>query len=585
MLKKVNHYLSLFAIGALVLTIITALHAFTGRHLEREANTGSFETIDFSKGWDLNNNGEITRVDLPINIPKAEGRRLILTNKLPGSMHDGMTMAVHTNLEDVYVFINGELREKYCPSETGGFLYYHGPSAYVITEFKDSDSGADIEIQLVSKKKVAVLNEIKLAYGNGTWYDTLYRNARIILIAIVLMFLGICAVVAHFLLRRHIPGRKEIFYLALIMINIGVWITSEAGIRQLIFKRATLSAIFAYLSIEIVGVFVVKYLNEIQGHRYETMYTWLGLGIGLQFIVNIILALTHQVSFYNSLILSHMWMALGIILAIVNVFRDRRRDVVPHVITSVGMLIFLAMVVMELSYFYKETDHKFGAYVGVGLVILMLCNVVQVFLDEIDDWKKRSMQKSKDMLETIRTIAKTIDTKDSYTGGHSARVGQYAALLADRVRDIYEFSDEDIEKIRYIGQMHDIGKIGIPDSILNKPGRLTDEEFAMMKTHTTIGYDVLSELTFVEGLAEGVRSHHERYDGKGYPDGLAGENIPLVARILCIADSYDAMTTNRVYRSKLTNDEVLSELKRCSGTQFDPLLIEKFCELLEEKDQ
>lgn len=584
MVKKVNHLLSLFAIFILLVAFTVSIHAFFPHNQGREANVGSFNAIDYSENWTLEFDGETSKVTLPVNLRNSEGKSIILKKKLPQELHTGMTMSVRANLEDVYIYVNGELREKYSPQEYSKILYYHSPSAYVITEFTEEDSAGEVSVAIMSKKDVAVLSPIRLGYGNNTWYEVIYANTRIFVVAIILLFLGIVAIIAHFLLKNHISGRKEIFYLSFIMCCIALWIMGESGIRQIIYRRPSLSNIFTYLCIGVVGIFISKYFNEIQGHRYEKGYVVLTSVMALQIIADVVLVLTKLVPFYETLMFSHLWMIVGIVMCLINVIKDRMRNEKIHVIISVGILIFILMSILEISYFYTETDHKFGAYVGIGLVALMVCNVIQFFLDEIEETKARAAQKSKNMLQTIQTIAKTIDSKDSYTGGHSARVGDYAALLADKVRDIYEFSDEDVENIRYIGQMHDIGKIGIPDSILNKPGRLTDEEFAIMKSHTTIGSEVMSEMTSVEGLTEGIRSHHERYDGKGYPDGLAGENIPLVGRILCIADSYDAMTTNRVYRAKLSGEEVLSELKRCSGTQFDPILVEKFCELLEEKE-
>jgi hypothetical protein len=186
---------------------------------------------------------------------------------------------------------------------------------------------------------------------------------------------------------------------------------------------------------------------------------------------------------------------------------------------------------------------------------------------------------------TIETIASAIDARDEYTGGHSERVGFYAQLLAREVASEYMLSEEDVLRIHYIGLIHDIGKIGVAESVLNKAGKLTDEEFSLMKRHTEIGYEMISSLgNEIEGVLDGIRSHHERYDGNGYPDGLKGEEIPLVARILCLADSYDAMTSNRVYRKRLTSEEVRSELVTCSGTQFDPKLSEVFLRLLDRGD-
>ena len=146
----------------------------------------------------------------------------------------------------------------------------------------------------------------------------------------------------------------------------------------------------------------------------------------------------------------------------------------------------------------------------------------------------------------------------------------------------YDFSEEDILRIHYIGIMHDIGKIGVADTVLNKPGRLTDSEFSLMKKHVEIGSEMLTGMNeSISGLVDGIRYHHERFDGKGYPQGLSDTEIPLVARILCIVDCYDAMTSNRVYRKRLTDEKVRAEFIRCAGTQFDPALVEIFVKLLD----
>ena len=182
-------------------------------------------------------------------------------------------------------------------------------------------------------------------------------------------------------------------------------------------------------------------------------------------------------------------------------------------------------------------------------------------------------------MQTIMTVANTIDAKDEYTKGHSQRVSEYAAALAKELG----LDAEEVERIRYIALLHDIGKIGVPDAILNKPGRLNDTEFSLMKQHTTVGGDILKDINSVEDLDVGAKYHHERYDGKGYPEGIAGEQIPYVARIIGIADAYDAMTSNRVYRKRLSDEEVQAELERCAGTQFDPNMARTFMHLLKDE--
>ncbi len=181
--------------------------------------------------------------------------------------------------------------------------------------------------------------------------------------------------------------------------------------------------------------------------------------------------------------------------------------------------------------------------------------------------------------ETIMAIAATVDAKDERTSQHSKRVSEYSVLIASR----YGFTKEEQENLRRAALLHDIGKVGIPDRILNKPARLDDEEYAVMKTHVTRGAEILKGLTSIDHVVEGARFHHERYDGRGYPDGLKGEEIPLYGRIIAIADAFDAMTANRVYRKKQDFSYVMDELKKNRGTQFDPELLDIFLKLIDDK--
>ena len=169
-------------------------------------------------------------------------------------------------------------------------------------------------------------------------------------------------------------------------------------------------------------------------------------------------------------------------------------------------------------------------------------------------------------VEVMEALAHTIDAKDEYTRGHSVRVAGYSRMIAQRMG----LSQEDCENVYYMGLLHDIGKIGVPNEIINSPTRLTDEEYGVIKTHPGIGFDILAEIKSRPDLAIGARWHHERYDGGGYPDGIAVTNIPIFARIIAVADSYDAMTSNRSYRSYMPQDKVRSEIEKNAGSQFDP---------------
>lgn len=181
-------------------------------------------------------------------------------------------------------------------------------------------------------------------------------------------------------------------------------------------------------------------------------------------------------------------------------------------------------------------------------------------------------------VEVMEALAHTIDAKDEYTRGHSVRVAKYSKMLAEKLG----LSKEDCDNVYYMGLLHDIGKIGVPNEIINSKSKLTEEEYAVIKTHPGVGYGILDEIKSRPDLSIGARWHHERYDGKGYPDGKAGEDIPFFARIIAVADSYDAMTSNRSYRHYLTQDAVRSEIQKNEGTQFDPKIAECMIELMAE---
>lgn len=172
-------------------------------------------------------------------------------------------------------------------------------------------------------------------------------------------------------------------------------------------------------------------------------------------------------------------------------------------------------------------------------------------------------------LETIRALAAAIDAKDPYTKGHSERVAQLSVVLA---QDLH-LSDRDIENIEYTALLHDIGKIGIDDRILGKSSKLSNEEFKKIKEHPIVGANIIEPVDFLKNSYEAIYHHHERYNGGGYPDGLKAKDIPLCARIIAVADAYDAMGSDRPYRKKLSKEKILKEFTEQSGKQFDPQIV------------
>ena len=261
----------------------------------------------------------------------------------------------------------------------------------------------------------------------------------------------------------------------------------------------------------------------------------------------------------------------------------------PKLILMTGLSSLLVNLVSVGRQFYVgelNVSNSKDAEIQIALIVLCFgfSYVAARLYDDITRENDKYMQMLNDKneeiqemtMQTITAIAKTLDAKDPYTEGHAERVSVYSVQIAEKLG----MSEEEIENIRLVALFHDIGKIGVPDSVLNKPGRLTNDEYELMKRHTVVGADIIKDLNMIQGLLIGARYHHERYDGKGYPEGLKGEEIPYIARIIAVADAYDAMASDRVYRKHLDKEQVLIELEKGTGTQFDPDIVGAMISLL-----
>ena len=213
----------------------------------------------------------------------------------------------------------------------------------------------------------------------------------------------------------------------------------------------------------------------------------------------------------------------------------------------------------------------------IGLIVLVMGGAYLITRKRMRMLHEKEQNQRTLIREIVEAFAKVIDMKDRYTNGHSTRVAEYTAMLAKELG----YDDETVEKYRNIALLHDIGKIGISSETLNKPGRLTDEEFNEIKSHSGKGYAVLKDISIMPELAIGARDHHERPDGHGYPRGLQGEDIPRVAQIIAVADTFDAMYSDRPYRKRMNFEKVISIIKENSGTQLQEDVVDAFLRLVD----
>ena len=273
----------------------------------------------------------------------------------------------------------------------------------------------------------------------------------------------------------------------------------------------------------------------------------------------------------------HLIMLVYLVIMVVITFRNKNKTkrFEKTIIAEITVILIIGAFAESL----------FGSYAVLRIAITAaLLFYYMFFQSEVykDDILERQIQQTEMVehfgLQMITTLAGTVDAKDSYTKGHSLRVAKYAKEISRRIGKDEEFQ----KRIYYMGILHDVGKIGIPDTIIQKKGKLTDEEYGIIKTHPVIGEEVLKNITDMPDLYYGAKWHHERYDGKGYPDGLKGEEIPLEARIIAVADAYDAMSSKRSYRDALPQSKVRDETVRVRGTQLDPLLADEMIKMIDE---
>ncbi len=240
------------------------------------------------------------------------------------------------------------------------------------------------------------------------------------------------------------------------------------------------------------------------------------------------------------------------------------------------------VIISNNSKLYKDLRLRvvagifFSLIIYIIIVVFSFISVRRITLAERG--QQESLERIKRMnMSIIRSLVSTIDAKDRYTSGHSQRVADYAVRLAKKMGK----SEEEQKVIYDAGLLHDVGKVRVPEEVINKPGKLTDEEFDQIKVHPVSGYHILGDVSEDERIGYGAKYHHERYDGKGYPNGLKGDDIPEVARIIAVADAYDAMASNRSYRKALPQDVVREEIVKGKGSQFDPKVAEHMLEIID----
>lgn len=528
--------------------------------------------------------GSSEKITVPGRYSVSPEDTMVITSTLPED-YDSNTLAVRSSLQSVRFYIDGKLRFEYDTKDTR-LAGKNSTSRYVFCKTSDADAGKELRIELRTNTKQysGVVNTVYCGDKTDIWEFLFTQYGMETIIAFFLLFASVITIIFSIMLGLIYHTKFDMEYLGWCMLMGSIWMLGESKFRQLLVPHSSALATLCFIILMLSPLPVLFYADQVQHRKYRRLYLPIGWLAIFNFIISTILHLTGILDYIETLFVSHAILLLTVFAVLftfaLDIKKDKKRR---NLLAFIGLLAATVSVMIDgiSTYFVVSLS---GIFVGIGMIILFSLNVLRtagnIHMMELRRQKKelakRKRQLEKVSLQMIQTLSTTIEAKDEYARGHSHRVAEYAALIAGELG----WSSEEIMNLKYAAHLHDIGKIGIPDMLLNKPARLTPEEYSVIKEHTVIGAEILKNISLIPHVAEVARSHHEHYDGTGYPDGLAGEDIPLSARIVAIADSYDAMNSRRIYRNALPPEKIFEEIENNRGIQFDPELADIFLKLL-----
>lgn len=585
-----------FAIQILFLIIVLA-----GFHIgDMTLSKGKVE--NWNAGWTMEwEDGTEEKIDsLPFHAKSAADETILLKTRVPKEyagktfffLSADKTMKIWLNDVEIYAFGAWDIR-----------LFGHTPGS--ITNFVNlpdnlGDQELVIEMRSHYPNYATYVSGIRVADRDVAILQTIKENMGNIICSIVMIFLSLFLIALSILQCLSKKSQNGMFYLAALLMWAAIYYAIETKILHIFFGNQTFYSMVIFIFLMYVPILFCWYYSYSVLKGSRALRILLGLSF-CNLAIQICLQVLNVVDFMNMAFVSHILLAASVGTVLI-----RQGSIVKHTGNRNVLLQMVALLIVSIGFCIdlirtytikvgdlgKYSRYGFALY-GIIMVIVHIQQIVQESVaEEIRNKEylekevarqtealKKNQENMHNMLgQTITALSQTVDAKDRYTNGHSRRVAEYSRQLAIRMGK----NEEEQEQIYYAGLLHDVGKIRIPDDIINKTGKLTEEEFNYIKLHPVTGYNILKGISGNPLLAAGAKFHHERYDGKGYPSGLAGENIPEVARIIGVADAYDAMASNRSYRSALSQEVVKSEIKKGKGTQFDPDIAELMLQMIEE---
>ena len=542
-------------------------------HLDKEgAAPPRASSISLMEGWELDSHEIVSLEYLP---PEA----LTLSRELEETRGERVSLCLKS-IDTVFdVYADGELLYSYHPVIPKRLGVSYGMYVHTVAipeEAKTLSLHAQPLFDGTSPSFHDVVLEEAGAYMNRLYRDNLLpfmRSSVILAIGVLFLTVGIFGQII-----MHTAGLDFVSF-GLLSILIGFTGFNDTLLLQVLTGHPALIRVITYVCLIYIPYPIVSFFTSAtgcSGSKIVPAFLVLCLAnFGLQVL------LTHRgvTDYYYLVYLSHSFIVLALLAISYMVLRAiRRRTIRKELLLSltIGLSACLLGTGVDICRYYLGQSYGSSSYSRLGMLIFTLLMGIYLFREQTRVLREKQKENATFISEITTAFAKVIDMKDSSTNGHSFRVAEYTAMLARELG----LEEETVEKYYRIALLHDVGKIGIPKAVLNKPGKLTQEEYEIIKSHTTKGYDVLKDISIMPELSVGARSHHERPDGLGYPEHLSGEEIPRVAQIIAVADCFDAMYSNRPYRSRMNFEKAVSIIQEVSGTQLTPDVVDAFLRLV-----
>ena len=537
-----------------------------------------------NEGNVVEDNLAITEANAYLNSRSPIDQRFVLTNTLPEIESSTWAVTMWNRGQDMYVYVDGELRTSYV-SEDEETLSIQVNWMHVVVPLTPDDSGKTITVvcnrnatqttsgfgDVFIGDEVAVLAKLLSTYGLE------------IIAGVMLLVLGLFCIVISIAISIRMRRPHPLWLLGVGVCLAALWLIANCSVRQFFFPDVGSIRDVAFMTVALLPMAFCMYVNQLQQGRYHLAFNIVSVLAGVNFATQFVLNAAHIIATAQMLTVNLAIVGLAVIALLASIVLDCRRGYVrDYLFVVIGMVLFSLCALLQAANYIALVASVSGAIIFmVGMLVLVVFCTYDAILTLVHRLTERreAIQRVENVsIQALEALAYTVDANDHYTSGHCERVATYSRMIGERLG----MSEGELADLYYMGLLHDVGKIGISNDIINKPGSLLPEEYEAIKEHPVIGDKILANFQEMPGLRVGARWHHERFDGTGYPDGLAGEDIPLPARIVAVADAYDAMSSYRSYRDSLPQAAVRQELLTGSGSQFDPKLAAIMIEIIDE---